>query len=33
MQAIVVETEAMAMGFWQASGWERQVHRVRFVRG
>jgi ribosomal protein S18 acetylase RimI-like enzyme len=33
MQAIVVETEAKAMGFWQASGWERQVHRVRFVRG
>jgi ribosomal protein S18 acetylase RimI-like enzyme len=33
MQAIVVETEAKAMGFWQASGWERQVQRVRFVKG
>jgi ribosomal protein S18 acetylase RimI-like enzyme len=33
MQAIVVETEAKAMGFWCDSGWERQVHRVRFVRG
>jgi ribosomal protein S18 acetylase RimI-like enzyme len=33
LQAIVVETERQAMGFWQESGWERQVHRVRFVRG
>ena len=32
-QAIVVETEAKAMGFWQASGWEQQVHRSRFVHG
>jgi ribosomal protein S18 acetylase RimI-like enzyme len=33
MQAIVVETEPKAMGFWRDSGWERQVSRVRFVRG
>ena len=33
MQAIVVETELKAMGFWRESGWERQVHRVRFVQG
>jgi ribosomal protein S18 acetylase RimI-like enzyme len=33
LQAIVVETERRAMGFWRDSGWDRQVHRVRFVRG
>jgi ribosomal protein S18 acetylase RimI-like enzyme len=33
LQAIVVETEAKAMGFWRDSGWERQIHRVRFVQG
>jgi ribosomal protein S18 acetylase RimI-like enzyme len=33
LQAIVVETESKAMGFWQASGWEQQVHRSRFVHG
>jgi len=33
LQAIVVETEPKAMGFWRKSGWHRQVHRVRFVRG
>jgi ribosomal protein S18 acetylase RimI-like enzyme len=33
MQAIVVETEPKAIGFWHESGWDRQVHRVRFVRG
>jgi ribosomal protein S18 acetylase RimI-like enzyme len=33
MQAIVVETDAMATGFWQASGWEQQHHRLRFVKG
>jgi ribosomal protein S18 acetylase RimI-like enzyme len=33
MQAIVVETEPEAIGFWRESGWERQVRRVRFVRG
>ena len=33
LQAIVVETERRAMGFWRDSGWDRQVDRVRFVRG
>jgi ribosomal protein S18 acetylase RimI-like enzyme len=33
LQAIVVATDRNAMGFWQESGWERQVDRVRFVRG
>ncbi len=32
-QAIVVGTEPVAVGFWQASGWEEQFHRLRFVRG
>ncbi len=33
LQAIVVETEPQAVGFWHASGWEQQVHRLRFVKG
>lgn len=33
LQAIVVETESKAVGFWQASGWDEQVHRIRFVKG
>jgi ribosomal protein S18 acetylase RimI-like enzyme len=33
LQAIVVEDEPMAMGFWRDSGWGRQSNRVRFVRG
>jgi hypothetical protein len=33
LQAIVVETEPQAVGFWHASGWEQQVHRFRFVKG
>jgi ribosomal protein S18 acetylase RimI-like enzyme len=33
MQAIVVEDHAQALGFWQASGWEEQVKRIRFVTG
>jgi ribosomal protein S18 acetylase RimI-like enzyme len=33
LQAIVVETETAAAGFWRASGWEQQVHRLRFVKG
>ncbi len=33
LQAIVVETEPQAVGFWQASGWEQQSHRFRFVKG
>ncbi len=33
LQAIVVETDARATGFWQSSGWEQQTARLRFVRG
>jgi hypothetical protein len=33
LQAIVVETEPVATGFWKESGWEQQVERVRFVKG
>jgi ribosomal protein S18 acetylase RimI-like enzyme len=33
VQAIVVETQSMATGFWHASDWERQSHRLRFVKG
>jgi ribosomal protein S18 acetylase RimI-like enzyme len=33
LQAIVVETDALATGFWQNSGWEQQTARLRFVRG
>ena len=33
LQAIVVETEALATGFWGATHWERQIHRLRFVKG
>ena len=33
LQAIVVETDAQACGFWRASGWEQQVERLRFVKG
>jgi ribosomal protein S18 acetylase RimI-like enzyme len=33
LQAIVVETDAQAAGFWRASGWNEQVERLRFVRG
>jgi ribosomal protein S18 acetylase RimI-like enzyme len=32
-QAIVVETDQQATGFWHASGWEQQTERLRFVRG
>jgi hypothetical protein len=32
-QAIVVESDDRAMGFWNESGWARQVQRVRFVTG
>jgi len=32
-QAIVVETDAQATAFWQASGWEQQAERLRFVKG
>lgn len=33
LQAIVVDTEPTAMGFWRTSGWERQENRLRFVKG
>ena len=33
LQAIVAETEAPAMAFWTASGWDQQVERIRFVKG
>jgi ribosomal protein S18 acetylase RimI-like enzyme len=32
-QAIVVDTDSHARGFWQMSGWEQQADRLRFVRG
>lgn len=32
LQAIVVETDLPARGFWDRSGWERQVERLRYVR-
>ncbi len=32
-QAIVVESDDGAMGFWGSTGWERQVQRIRFVKG
>jgi ribosomal protein S18 acetylase RimI-like enzyme len=31
LQAIVVETDTRATGFWRATGWEQQVERLRFV--
>lgn len=33
LQAIVVETDVQACGFWRASGWVQQEERLRFVRG
>jgi ribosomal protein S18 acetylase RimI-like enzyme len=33
LQAIVVETDGQATGFWKASGWEQQAERLRFVKG
>ena len=33
LQAIVVEMSPKATGFWRASGWEEQDHRLRFVKG
>jgi ribosomal protein S18 acetylase RimI-like enzyme len=33
LQAIVVESDAGATGFWRSSGWEEQVERLRFVKG
>jgi ribosomal protein S18 acetylase RimI-like enzyme len=33
LQAIVVETDPPATGFWRASGWTEQVARLRFTLG
>ena len=33
LQAIVVENNPGATGFWRASDWEEQTQRLRFVRG
>jgi ribosomal protein S18 acetylase RimI-like enzyme len=33
MQAIVIETDATAMGFWRASDWDEQTERIRFTKG
>lgn len=33
IQAIVVEADAHAAGFWRASGWEERAGQHRFTRG
>ncbi len=33
LQAIVVETDSRATGFWRSTGWEEQIERLRFVSG
>jgi ribosomal protein S18 acetylase RimI-like enzyme len=33
LQAIVVESDAQATGFWRAATWEEQAERLRFVKG
>jgi len=33
LHAVVVATDERALGFWQASGWQQQAERVRFVLG
>jgi ribosomal protein S18 acetylase RimI-like enzyme len=33
LQAIVVETDARATGFWRASSWQEQTGRLRFTKG
>lgn len=33
LQAIVVESDPRAVGFWRASDWSEQVERLRFVKG
>jgi ribosomal protein S18 acetylase RimI-like enzyme len=33
VQAIVVETDPRATGFWRSTGWEQQAERLRFVKG
>lgn len=32
LTAIVVEEDAVAMGFWEAAGYQRQSQRARFIR-
>jgi predicted N-acetyltransferase YhbS len=32
-QAVVVANHGNAVGFWQQTGWEQQVERLRFVKG
>jgi ribosomal protein S18 acetylase RimI-like enzyme len=32
MHAIVVGTDAVAVGFWEASDWEHQISQLRFAR-
>jgi ribosomal protein S18 acetylase RimI-like enzyme len=31
--AIVVESDAQAMGFWRSTTWDEQTERIRFVKG
>lgn len=33
LQAIAVDVDEQAIGFWATSGWTRQVERARFVKG
>jgi ribosomal protein S18 acetylase RimI-like enzyme len=33
LQAIVVETDRRATGFWTSTDWEQQAQRLRFVKG
>jgi ribosomal protein S18 acetylase RimI-like enzyme len=33
LQAIVVESEPLATGFWRASAWDEQTERLRFTSG
>jgi ribosomal protein S18 acetylase RimI-like enzyme len=33
MHAIVVGTDGVALGFWEASSWEHQSSQLRFTRG
>lgn len=33
LQAIVVEIDSRATGFWRATDWTEQVERLRFTRG
>jgi ribosomal protein S18 acetylase RimI-like enzyme len=33
LHAIVVGTDAVALGFWDSSDWERQGSQLRFTRG